>query len=38
MRLLSDVSTHGSVSMFEKQGFETVAAFGSSNVLMRRIV
>ena len=33
-----NMSTHGTVSMFEKQGFETVAPFGSSNVLMRRIV
>jgi GNAT superfamily N-acetyltransferase len=33
-----NMSTHGTVSMFEKQGFETVAPFGSSNVLMRSIV
>jgi GNAT superfamily N-acetyltransferase len=33
-----NMSTHGTISMFEKQGFETVAPFGSSNMLMRRIV
>ena len=33
-----NMSTHGTASMFAKQGFETVAPFGSSNVLMRRIV
>jgi hypothetical protein len=32
------MSTHGTISMFEKQGFETVAPFGSSNVTMRRTV
>jgi len=29
-------STHGTVSMFEKQGFSAMAPFGNSNVLMRR--
>lgn len=29
-------STHGTMSMFEKQGFKTVAPFGNNNVLMRR--
>jgi len=33
-----NMSTHGTVSMFEKQGFEMVAPFGNSNVLMRRTV
>ncbi len=28
----------GTVSMFEKEGFETVAPFGESNVLMRRTI
>ena len=35
-------STHGTASMFEKEGFETVATFGrtrfSTHVLMRRTV
>ena len=35
-------STHGTVSMFEKEGFKTVAPFGSTkfstSVLMRRTV
>ena len=31
-----NVSTHGTVSMFEKEGFEMVAPFGSSNMLMRK--
>ena len=33
-----NVSTHGTVSMFERQGFKTVAPFGNLNVLMRRMV
>jgi len=33
-----NVSTHGTVSMFEKHGFEIVAPFGGTNVLMRRMV
>jgi GNAT superfamily N-acetyltransferase len=33
-----NVSTHGTVSMFERQGFKTVAPFGILNVLMRRTV
>jgi GNAT superfamily N-acetyltransferase len=33
-----NMSTHGTISMFEKQGFGTVAPFGSSNVSMRRTV
>jgi GNAT superfamily N-acetyltransferase len=31
-------STHGTQSMFEKEGFKIVAAFGASNVLMRKTV
>ena len=31
-----NVSTHGTVSMFRKQGFKKVAPFGKKNVLMRR--
>lgn len=33
-----NVSTHGTVSMFRKQGFKRVAQFGPRNVLMRRTV
>lgn len=33
-----NVSTHGTMSMFEKQGFKAVAPFGSINLLMRRSV
>jgi GNAT superfamily N-acetyltransferase len=33
-----NVSTHGTVSMFEKQGFQVVAPYSSINVLMRRKV
>jgi GNAT superfamily N-acetyltransferase len=33
-----NMSTHGTISMFEKHGFKTVAPFGGSNVLMRRTV
>ena len=33
-----NVSTHGTVSMFRKQGFRKVAPFGRRNVLMRRSV
>jgi len=33
-----NMSTHGTVSMFEKHGFEIVAPFGGTNVLVRRIV
>jgi ribosomal protein S18 acetylase RimI-like enzyme len=33
-----NVSTHGTVSMFEKAGFEVVGPFGNINVLMRRTV
>lgn len=28
----------GTVSMFQKEGFETVAPFGKSNLLMRRVI
>jgi GNAT superfamily N-acetyltransferase len=31
-----NMSTHGTVSMFEKAGFRRVAAFGNTNVVMRR--
>lgn len=31
-------STHGTMSMFKKQGFKTVGPFGNSNVVMRRTV
>ena len=41
-RAFGNESTHGTVSMFEKEGFKTVAPFGStrysSHVLMRRTV
>lgn len=30
-----NVSTHGTVSMFEKQGFETLGPYGPTNVLVR---
>jgi GNAT superfamily N-acetyltransferase len=33
-----NMSTHGTVSMFRKHGFEVVAPFGGTNVLMRRVV
>jgi ribosomal protein S18 acetylase RimI-like enzyme len=33
-----NVSTHGTVSMFERQGFKAVAPFGILNMLMRRMV
>jgi hypothetical protein len=33
-----NMSTHGTVSMFEKAGFKVIAPFGSTNVLMRRTV
>lgn len=33
-----NVSTHGTVSMFTKEGFKKVAPFGNINVLMRRII
>jgi GNAT superfamily N-acetyltransferase len=33
-----NVSTHGTVPMFEKEGFKAIAPFGSINVLMRRSV
>jgi GNAT superfamily N-acetyltransferase len=33
-----NVSTHGTVSMFEKQGFKVMAPFGNINVLMRRAI
>jgi GNAT superfamily N-acetyltransferase len=33
-----NMSTHSTVSMFEKQGFKRVAPFGASNVLLRRTV
>jgi GNAT superfamily N-acetyltransferase len=33
-----NTSTHGTVSMFEKEGFKAVAPFGITNVLMRRTV
>jgi GNAT superfamily N-acetyltransferase len=43
MGAFGNVSTHGTVSMFEKEGFKAVAPFGSvrtrvRNVLMRRTV
>lgn len=31
-----NVSTHGTVSMFQKQGFKIIAPFGRRNVLVRR--
>ena len=31
-------STHGTLSMFEKQGFKVVAPYGLSNVLVRKTV
>jgi len=31
-----NMSTHGTVSMFKKAGFERVAPFGNTNVVMRR--
>lgn len=33
-----NVSTHGTVSMFAKQGFKRIAAFGPINVVMRRAI
>lgn len=33
-----NASTHGTMSMFEKQGFKIVCPFGNSNVVMRRTV
>jgi ribosomal protein S18 acetylase RimI-like enzyme len=33
-----NMSTHGTVSMFAKQGFKKVAAYGNTNVLMRKRV
>jgi ribosomal protein S18 acetylase RimI-like enzyme len=33
-----NMSTHGTVSMFKKQGFTVAAPFGNTNVLMRRMV
>lgn len=33
-----NASTHGTQSIFEKEGFKAVAPFGLTNVLMRRIV
>jgi GNAT superfamily N-acetyltransferase len=33
-----NMSTHGTVSMFKKEGFKKVAPFGNTNVVMRRTV
>jgi GNAT superfamily N-acetyltransferase len=33
-----NISTHGTVSMFKKQGFKPVAPFGPTNVLMRKMI
>jgi len=33
-----NASTHGTVSMFRKQGFKVIAPFGKRNLLMRRTV
>lgn len=33
-----NMSTHGTVSMFEKEKFKTVGTFGTTNVVMRRTV
>ena len=33
-----NVSTHGTLSMFQKEGFKAVAPFGVSNILMRKTV
>jgi GNAT superfamily N-acetyltransferase len=33
-----NMSTHGTVSMFEKQGFKEVASFGRTNVVMQRTI
>ncbi len=33
-----NVSTHGTVSMFKKHGFQEVAPWGNKNVLMRRMI
>jgi hypothetical protein len=33
-----NMSIHGTVSMFEKEGFTVVGPFGNNNVLMRRVV
>jgi GNAT superfamily N-acetyltransferase len=33
-----NVSTHGTVSMFKKQGFKEVGPYGSRNVVMRKIL
>jgi hypothetical protein len=37
-RRFGNMSAHGTVSMFEKHGFEIVAPFGGTNVVVRRIV
>ena len=31
-----NMSTHGTVSMFQKHGFETIGAYGAANVVMRK--
>jgi len=33
-----NMSTHGTVSMFAKQGFKKIAAYGNANVVMRKRV
>ena len=33
-----NMSTHGTVSMFAKQGFKKIAAYGNTNVVMRKRV
>ena len=33
-----NVSTHGTVSMFAKQGFKRLGPFGPTNILMRRVI
>jgi hypothetical protein len=33
-----NISTHGTISMFKKQGFKRVALFGPTNVLMRKVI
>ena len=33
-----NMSTHGTVSMFKKAGFKRAAAFGNTNVVMRRTI
>ena len=33
-----NVSTHGTVSMFEKEGFKIIGPYGPTNVVMRRMI